>query len=160
MRLIILLVLGGFASYIGVMVAITMIPWHHSDKVNAQRLRMLQNDGVLRCDVAEISPWHEKDERHADTAGSTHGIGFGGRTLTSVTRMFSLNGADPSNVIGAFAGCAQSNGWRLVKQPYVPLRGIKSFADGWTADLNVYVIKDAPFTKEPLIQINLSADPI
>jgi len=159
-RLIILIVLAGVATYIMMVVSANIIVWHRNDNLNAKRLKLLQADGILQCRVAKISPWHEKEERNADMVGSTRGIGFGGRTLTSVTRVFSLNGADPANVISAFTVCAQSNGWMLAKQPYIALSGTKSFPDGWTASLSLYIGSHTPFANQPIIQVNLTTDPI
>jgi len=158
--LIILLVLAGVVSYIIVVVAANIIVWHHSDSLNAERLKILQADGVLQCRVAKISPWHEQEERNADMAGTTHGIGFGGRAPTSVTRFFSLNDADPANVIDTLTICAQSSGWMLAKRPYIALSGTKSFPGGWKAFLNIYIENHPPFAREPFVQVDLRADPI
>jgi hypothetical protein len=158
--LVIPLVLGAVGSCIIVVVAAIMIGWHHSDDLNAQRLKILQADGVLHCRAAKISPWHEKEEANADLAGTTHGIGFGGRTLTSVTRLFSLNDADPANAINTFTVCAQSSGWMLAKRPYVALSGIKSFPGGWKAYLSIYIEDHTPSANQPIVQVDLKADPI
>jgi len=112
LRLIIGLVLA-VALCLIVFVAANLIVWRHHDSVNARRLKSLQADAILRCDVAKITRWNEKEEMNADLAGSTHGIGFGGRTLTSVTRVFRLNDAEPASAIDAFTACAQSSGWVL-----------------------------------------------
>jgi hypothetical protein len=158
--LAILLVLGGVASCTVAVVAAVIIGWRHSDKLNEQRLKLLQADGVLHCPVAKITPWQEKEEINADLAGTTHGIGFGGRSLTSVTRLFSLNDADPPNVINAFTVCAQSSGWTLAKRPYAALTGTKSFPGGWKAYLNIYIENHPPFANQPIVQVDLKADPI
>ena len=159
-RLIIFLILIGAGSLIITVVAATLIVLQHIDDLNAQRLKLLQADGILHCRVAKISPWHETEEINADIAGTTHGTGFGGRTLTSVTRLFSLNGADPTNVLSAFKVCAQTSGWMLAKRPSAALSGTKSFRDGWTANLNIYMESHTPFANQPIIQITLSTDPL
>jgi hypothetical protein len=159
-RLIILLVLAGVVSFIVMVVAVNIIVWHRNDVVNAQRLKILQADSILRCRIPTISPWHEKEEMNADTAGSRHGIGFGGRTLTSVDRVFSLNGADPADVLDSFTACAQTSGWMLDKQPYIALSGTKSFPDGWRAHLRIFIASHPPFTSQPILQVILDTDPI
>jgi hypothetical protein len=159
-RLVISLALAGIVSYIILVVAVNMIVWHRHDILNAQRLKFLQADSLLRCPVTKISPWHEKEEMIADLAGTTHGIGFRGRSLTSVTRMFSLKGADQEDVIKSFAVCAQSSGWMLIKRPNVALSGTKSFPAGWTANLDIYILSHPPFTDQPIVQVQLSTDPI
>jgi len=159
-RLMILLLLAGVASCIVIVVAATLIAWRHNDTLNAQRLRVLQADGIFHCRVGTISPWREKEEMNADIAGTTHGIGFGGRTQTSVTRLFLLNGADSANVINAFTGCAQTGGWTLAKRPYIALSGAKSFPDGWRAYLNIYLESRTSFASQPILQVSLTTDPI
>ena len=158
-RLILLLLFAGVAWVI-VVIAANLILWRRHDAINAERLKTLQAESILRCRVDKITPWHEKEEISADLAGTTHGIGFGGRALTSVTRMFSLNDADPANVISAFATCAESSGWTLAKQPYVALSGTKAFPKGWTAYLRIYLESHPPFAGQPIVQVSLSADPI
>jgi hypothetical protein len=150
----------GAASYIIIVVAANIIVSLHHDDDNARRLKILQSDAVFSCNVSRITPWHEREERNADAAGTTHGIGFGGRSLTSVTRLFSLNGTDPPNVIDALRVCAQSSGWTLVKQPGAALNGTKSFPDGWTAYLKIYIGSHTAFADQPIVQVSLTADPI
>lgn len=159
-RLIILLVLAGVVSYIVMVVAVNMIVWHRKDVLNAQRLKILQADSILRCRIPTISPWHEKEEMNADTVGTRQGIGFGGRAQTSVNRFFSLNGADPVDVLNSFTACAQTSGWMLVKQPYIALSGTKSFPDGWRAYMRIYTASHTPFTNQPILQVILDTDPI
>ena len=152
-RKIVLLILAGLGVVIIAVAASTIMAYLHEDRVNAQRLKVLQADAILRCRVRRIAPWHEKQEMNADRAGSTHGIGFGGLSLTSVTRMFTLNGADPPTVIDTFRACAQSSGWALARHPYAALSGTKTFPGGWKARLNIYIMRHAPFAGEPLVQV-------
>jgi hypothetical protein len=160
-RFIILLVLAGVVSYIVLVVAANLIVWHHNDVLNAQRLKILQADSILRCRIPTISPWHEQEEMNADTIGTTHGIGFGGRTQTSVNRLFSLNGTDPAEVVKSFTACAQTSGWMLVKQPYIALSGTKSFPNGWRAYMRIiYIPSHTLFTNQPILQVILDADTI
>ena len=159
-RLIVLSVLAGVGLYIIVAVVVTIIVWRHNDHLNAHRLKILQAESVLHCRVAQISPWHEQEEINADMVGTTHGIFFGGRAPTSLTRVFTLNGADPADVVNAFAACAQSSGWMLAKPSYAALSGTKSFSEGWTAQLNIYLGSHAPFITQPFVQINLSTPPV
>jgi len=159
-RLIILLVLAGVVSYIVMVVAANMILWHHNDVLNAQRLKILQADSILRCRIPTISPWHEKEEMNADTVGTTHGIGFGGRAQTSINRFFSFNGTDPADVLNSFTACAQTSGWMLDKQPYIALSGTKLFPDGWRAYMRIFVLSHPPFTNQPILQVNLFTAPI
>ena len=159
-RLVVSLLLAGIATYIILVVVVNIFVWHRNDILNAQRLKLLQADSLLRCPVIKISPWHEKEEMIADMVGTTHGIGFGGRSPTSVTRMFSLNGADSEDVIQSFAVCAQSSGWILTKRPNLALSGTKSFPAGWTANLRIHVLNNPPFTNQPVVQVQLSTDPI
>ena len=160
-HLIILLVLAGVVSSILMVVAANIIVWHHNDVLNAQRLKILQADSILRCRIPTISPWHEKEEMNADTVGTRHGIGFGGRTQTSVNRLFSLNGTDPADVLNSFTTCAQASGWMLDKQPQIALRGTKSFPNGWRANMRIIYIPSHPlFTNQPILQVILDTDPI
>jgi hypothetical protein len=150
----------GAAAYIIIVVAVNIIVSLHHDDVNARRLKILQSDTVLSCNVSRITPWHEREERNADAAGTSSGIGFGGRSPTSVTRLFSLNGADPPNVIDALRVCAQSSGWTLVKQPGVALNGTKSFPDGGAAYLKIYIGSQIPLADQPIVMVTLTAEPI
>ena len=159
-RLVVSLLLAGIATYIILVVVVNIFVWHRNDILNAQRLKVLQADDVLRCRVAKISPWHEKEEINADLAGTTRGIGFGGRAQTSVTRLFSLNDADPANVINTFGVCAQSSGWMLAQRPYIALSGTKSFPSGWKAYLSIYIENHPPLANQPIVQVDLKADSI
>ncbi len=160
LRLLLLLVIAGASAYLLLVVVITVTRWHHEDGVNAARLKILRADRLFQCDVPGLSPFREKEEINADTAGSTHGIGFGGRTLTSVTRMFALNGSNLESAIKTLKGCAEASGWKLTQRPYVALGGVKTFPGGWTADLNVYIISHESIFEQPIIQIKLTTDPI
>lgn len=161
MKKAIVLVLGGVALYIIIVVVanLHLIAWWHSDQVNAQRLKVLQADGILHCSVPNIEAWREREEARADMPGTTHGIGFGGRSPTVVHRMYRFQSADPNPVMDAFAACARSSGWTLSKQPHQTWTGTKSFADGWTANLIIYVATIPP-DNQPTVQIDLRAAPI
>jgi hypothetical protein len=172
LRLAIWLVVAGAALVI-VFVAATVIVWWHEDPRNAQRLKILQADPILRCDVSgtKVTPWHEQEQRNADRAGTTKGIGWGGRAETSVTRLYSLSDADAASVVDAFAACAQASGWTVAKPPAwasrmdarrLPLRlsATKSFPDGCTARLSVYVVERYPSSGQPMVLLDLRADPI
>ncbi len=130
------------------------------DEINARHLKILQSDSILNCNVKKITPWREQEEREADAAGSTQGIGFGGRSETSVTRLFSLNGSNPPDVIDAFRNCAQSSGWTLLQLPNAGLNAKKSFPDGWTALLRIYISSHSSLAAQPIVQVSLTADPI
>jgi hypothetical protein len=159
-RRLLLVVLAGIATFTIIIVAANIVAWSHADSVNAERLKVLETDGILRCHADSVSPWHEEEEINADLAGTTHGIGFGGQTPTSVDRFFSLNSANAANAMGAFAVCAQSSGWALIKQPGAALSGTKSFPGGWTAYLRIYVLEHSPIADQPLIQVDLITKPI
>lgn len=159
-RKIFLLILAGFGAVILAVAASAFLSYRHENRVNAQRLKILQADAILRCRVPGIGLWHEQEEISADRVGSTHGIGFGGLTLTSVTRMFTLGNADPAAVKDRFRACAQSDGWVLSQHPYAALSGTKLFPGGWKARLNIYIVRHAPFADVPLVQVDLSTDPI
>jgi hypothetical protein len=145
-----------------VFVAAIAIRWHRDDQMNAERLKTLQSDGLLSCQVDRIVPLRSSD---ADRLGTTHGIGFGGTSPTTVTRSFSLNGADPTTVMAAFARCAQANGWTLThqaaKESYI--MGIKTFSGGWQASLLVSVsVRPPPGNSPdnyPVVQVRLSNNP-
>jgi hypothetical protein len=154
----ILLLLGGAAVYVIAVIVVNLVAWRQDDKINERRLRILQADSILRCAVTNIRPFREQEEMDADIAGTTHGIGWGGRAPTTVTRMFTLNGGDPADVISAYTLCAQSSGWMLEKQRAIPLSARRSFTDGWNAYLNIYFLNRTPFTDQPVIQISLTAD--
>ena len=156
----VLLLFAGVASYVViVIVSSILVSWRH-DEINARRLKILQSDSILNCNVKKITPWREQEERNADAAGSTQGIGFGGRSDTSVTRLFSLNGSNPPDVIDAFRNCAQSSGWTLLKLPNSGLNAKKSFPDGWTAVLMINISSHSPFAAQPIVQVSLTAAPI
>jgi hypothetical protein len=158
-RLIIAGVLGWAALYFVTVVVVNIIVWWYHDNLDVQRLRVLQADEIWQCEVATISPWQEQEERSADTAGSTHSVGFGSYP-TTVTRLFRLNGADPASVIQTFTECARSTGWALTTRPGVALSGSKSFPGGWTAYLSIY-IEHHPFpVGPPIIQVRLLTEPI
>ena len=161
-RRLLLLVLAGIATLTIItiiIVAAILVAWWHADSINAERLKVLETDGILRCHADNVSPWRE-EERNVDVAGTTHGIGWGGRAPTSVGRFFSLNGASAANALSAFTVCAQSSGWVLTKLPGVDLIGTKSFPGGWTALLRVFLVKHSPITDQPLIQLSLTTDPV
>jgi hypothetical protein len=158
-RLIIAGVLGGAALYFVTVVAVNLIVWWYHDNLDVQRLRVLQADGIWQCEVATISPWHEREERSADTAGSAHSVGFGSYP-TTVTRLFRLNGADPASVIQTFTECAQSRGWALTTRPGAALSGSKSFPGGWTAYLSIYIERRPSFVDQPIVQVSLLTEPI
>lgn len=162
MKKAIALVLGGLALYIITVVVANLHPiaWWHSDRVNRQRLKVLQADGIVHCSIPNVEAWHEREEANADIPGTTRGIGFGGRSPTVVHRMYRLQGADPNPVIDAFAVCARSSGWTLRKQPHQTWSGTKSFADGWTALLTIYMDSRTPPDNQPTVQIDLRADPM
>ena len=158
-RLIVAAVLGGAALYVVTVVAVNLIVWRYHDNLNVQRLRVLRADGIWQCKIATISSWHEQEERGADTAGSTHSVGFGSYP-TTVTRLFRRNGADPASVIQTFTECAQSNGWALTTRPGAALSGSESFPGGWTAYLNIY-IERRPFpVGPPIIRVSMLTEPV
>jgi hypothetical protein len=158
-RRLLLLVLAGIATLTIIIVAAPLVAWWHADSVNAERLKVLETDGILRCHADNVSPWRE-EERNVDVAGTTHGIGWGGRASTSVGRYFSLNDASAANALSAFTVCAQSSGWVLTKLPGVDLIGTKSFPGGWTALLRIFLVKQTPITDQPLIEVLLTTEPV
>jgi hypothetical protein len=157
-RLVRLLVLAG-ASYIVLLVADTLYVWRRQDNIAAQRLRILQSEPILHCNVAGIVPWRESEEINADTLGNTHGISFGGRTLTSLTRLFRLKGADRADVMKAFTACAESSDWVLGRQPSVGLNGVKLMSYRWAANLSISIESHTPISDQPIVQVTLSTVP-
>jgi hypothetical protein len=145
-----------------VFVAATAISWYRDDQMNAGRLKTLQSDGLLSCQVDRIVPLHSRD---ADRRGTTYGIGFGGTSSTTVVRIFSLNGADPAAVMAAFSQCAQTNGWVLTHQAKKELytMGVKAFDGGWQASVLVCVSTRPPpgtdYTNYPVVEIHLDNNP-
>jgi hypothetical protein len=141
-------------------VVLTAINWHSSDTLNGQRLHALQSDGLLRCQVAQISPWHARD---VNRAGTTHGIGFGGTAPTVVARNFYLNDADPTSAMTTFLSCAQNSGWKVEQLPRAAgqvfsLTGTKIFPGGWMASLGIGVLMHAPCASQPIIEVYLQTD--
>jgi hypothetical protein len=79
-RRLLLLVLAGIATLTIIIVAAILVAWWHADGVNAERLKVLETDGILRCHSDNVSPWRE-EERNVDVAGTTCGIGWGEEPL-------------------------------------------------------------------------------
>lgn len=69
MKKAIVLVLGGVALYVIIVVVANLHPiaWWHSNQVNAQRLKVLQSDAILHCSIPNINAWREREGecRHA-----------------------------------------------------------------------------------------------
>lgn len=124
---------------------------------NTQRLNALEADGVLRCQVAGISPARGSFDR----AGSA-GIGFAGQAPTLVTRGFNLAGAAPAAVMDAYVACAKTHGWQVVRDPVFRngdlfATGTKTFPGGWTGQLLI-AISQQPLAGQPEVDIQLSTD--
>jgi len=56
-----------------IVVAAIVVAWWHADSVNAERLKVLETDGILLCHADNVSPWREEEERNVDLAGTRHG---------------------------------------------------------------------------------------
>jgi len=155
-RRIVLITIAGIVSLPILYIVILAISWLHSDHANAQRLKTLQADGILHCNVTQIAPWHGED---VDTAGGTHGIGFGGTSPTLVAREYYMNGADTKGVLNAFAGCAQADGWQMSQTfDNSSLQATKTFPGGWLATLLIAIEKQAPHNAQPVVEVQLETD--
>jgi hypothetical protein len=118
---------------------------------NRERLNALKADSLLRCQVDNVKPLKSSDQ-----VGTTHGIGFGGTGPTKVVRTFSLNGADPVDVMTTLADCARASGWQVTQgADDSTLIGSKIFPGGWTAGLLI-AVGPSPYRAD--IDIQLSTD--
>jgi hypothetical protein len=126
-----------------------------SDQENDRRLNVLQHDQFLRCRVDGAKPWTV-----LDTAGTTHGIGFGGTSPTLVLRDLRLTG-NIDQVTAQLSTCAAQAGWSV--HPFTTgIAGFwarKRFEDRWNATLNVYV-GDHVFRQQPAVEIRIETDPV
>ena len=151
------------SAAVALAIVVFIVGWLRSDAINTRRLHELQSDSLLRCHVAEITPWHAED---SNEAGTTHGIGFGGTAPTAVARDYYLNSADPPSVMSTLVECAQHSGWKVSilrganKQDIVSVTGVKTFQGGWQATLDMGVERHAPFASQPIVQIAIQTDAV
>jgi hypothetical protein len=126
-----------------------------SDQENDRSLNILQHDQFLRCRVHGVKPWTV-----LDTAGTTHGIGFGGTSPTLVLRDLRLTG-NVDRVTAQLSACGAQAGWPV--HPFTTgIAGFwarKRFEDRWNATLNGYV-GDHVFKQQPAVEIRIEADPV
>lgn len=126
-----------------------------SDQENDRRLSVLQHDQFLRCRVDGAEPWTV-----LDTAGTTHGIGFGGTSPTLVLRDLRLTG-NIDRVTAQLSACAAQAGWPV--HPFTTgIAGFwarKRFENRWNAILNVYV-GDHIFGQRPAVEVRIETDPV
>lgn len=152
-------IIGGILCSLPIIyIIILAISWTHSDNLNVQRLKVLQADGVLSCNIGQITASHTED---VNARGTTHGIGFGGTSPTVVSRDYYLNNADSKTVLDAFNACAQANGWKTSPTPGEPgVQGEKTFSGGWQASLLITIDRLAPHDKQPVVNIYIDTDGI
>ena len=121
------------------------------------RLDVLRADPIVRCQVAGTTPWEGND-----VAGSNNGVGFGGRSPTTVTRVYHLDPARTGAVLDAYLACARDAGWRARRTPYrsadtMWVDGTKTFPSGWTATLLISAGQRA-WHEQPAVLVHLTAD--
>jgi hypothetical protein len=125
-----------------------------SDQENDRRLHVLQADQFLRCRVDGAKRW-----KALDTAGTTHGIGFGGTSPTLVIRDLRLTG-NVGRVTAQLSTCAAQAGWSVhpLTTGIAGFWARKRFEDRWNATLNVYV--GNPALQPPAVEIRIETDPV
>ena len=126
-----------------------------SGRENRRRLHVLHQDQFLRCRVDGAEPWTV-----LDTAGTTHGIGFGGTSPTLVLRDLRLTGSI-DQVTAQLSACAAHAGWSVhpLTTGIAGFWARKRFEDRWNATLNVYV-GDHVFRQQPAVQIRIETEPV
>jgi hypothetical protein len=118
---------------------------------NQHRLHVMQADPVLRCSVTGVTPWLT-----LDSAGTTHGIGFGGTSPTTVSRILHLS-ASPAVVLRSYLQCALAAGWSASLQ-FGAVNGTKTFERQWEASLFVGA-GEHDFRGGPAVVITIDTEP-
>lgn len=156
-----LAVVGVIAAIFLLILIVLIIGWVGDNNRNADRLRALEADGILRCQVPGIVPLPSKD---VNTTGTSQGIGYGGTSPTLVTRDFYLGSASPASVTVELMNCAKASGWIVTMLPgsladsTTSFRGTKVFSGGWMAALNMGVMMHAPFANQPIVELSMETD--
>jgi hypothetical protein len=126
-----------------------------TDNENRRRLGVLEGDPVRHCQLTGVQPWEE-----IASAGTRHGIGFGGIAPTLVGLNWHLTG-DAATVATALRTCAVAAGWAIDRSSAggAMFSARKTFEGKWTASLVVGVGQHA-YRGKPAASVTIETDPV
>ncbi len=108
-----------------------------SGSANAGRLRVLETDPVLHCQVAGLTPWRV-------TSSTSRASGSNNSVPLTVTRAYRLAGAQPGAAFEALTACARQAGWKVQQLGQgttreSTLQATKDFSGNWAGALVIDV---------------------